>query len=348
MQILLVGPSLFMPWTLYTVRALRRLGQSITLFHESNLSLDRWTLNIGRRLATPVPGLVQQLDRWRARWMRQRDQQLIRLVGQLQPDLILVLWGKSWTKELWEEVRTISRARIATWWLDTPFRNSVRHFPHLFDHFFIFDRSYLTPLKERGARKVQFLPCACDETVYRPMTLTAAEKRRFESEIAFIAWYYPSRLSMVKTLQDFDLKVWGRGWTQPQVQRTLRKMKPNIFRGERYVNDLTSAKIYNATQIGLNVHGFHTEEGGLNSRTFDLLACGTFELTDFVPGMEELLTPGKEVAVYRSQEEARDRIAYYLRHPEERKRIAARGRERTLREHTYLHRMKTVLQAVTS
>lgn len=348
MQILLVGPSLFMPWTFYTARALRRLGQSITLFNESSLALDRWTLNVGRKLAAPIPGLVQQLDRFRTRWLNERDQRLIQLVGQLQPDLILVLSGKSWTKELWDAVRALTHARIVTWWVDTPLRDSVRHFLHLFDHFFIFDRSYLDPLKEHGARRVQFLPCACDETVYRPLTLSASEKHRYESEIAFIAWYYPSRLSMVKNLQDFDLKVWGRGWTHPKARRELAQMNRTIFRGERYINDRTSAKIYNATKIGLNVHSSQTKEGGLNARTFDLLACGTFELTDFVPGMEELLTPGKELAVYRSQEEARDRIAYYLRHPEERKRIAAQGRERTLREHTYLHRMKTVLQAVTS
>ena len=69
-------------------------------------------------------------------------------------------------------------------------------------------------------------------------------------------------------------------------------------------------------------------------------------MVDAVGGREGLLVPGEEVAVYHSPEEARDLAAYYLGHPAERMGIATRGRARVLREHTYVHRMRTMLQTV--
>jgi spore maturation protein CgeB len=72
-----------------------------------------------------------------------------------------------------------------------------------------------------------------------------------------------------------------------------------------------------------------------SGRLFEAAACGAPLLTDSWPGLEEFFTPGEEILVARSTEDAVaavDSSAAMLG------RIARAGRERTLAEHTSAHR----------
>ena len=346
MRILLVGPELFVPWTFYTLSALQRLGQNVRVFYESNLLLDRLTVHKSRALVPRIPGLGGRLDRWRTFWHERRDARLLRLAGRWRPDLILVLWGRTLHAGLLERLKRQGRCRLVTWWVDDPFRHSMEDRLPFYDFFFIFDRSYLAPLKKHGARQVRFLPCGCDETVYYPRRLNRREQTRYASDVALVAWCYPNRIRIVQALNGIDVKIWGRGWVSPEAQAFFGGIPSQLVMPERFVKDEETAKIYSATKIGLNIHSDQTQEGGLNARAFELLGTGAFEMTDAVRGMEELLDPGKEVVLYRSPEEARELARYYLVHPEERQRIAGRGRQRVLENHTYFHRMRTLLNEV--
>lgn len=346
MRVFLIGPQTLYPWTAYTARALRRLEQEVHLFLETNLFVDGVTVRKGRRVASAVPGLVPVLDLWRAAWYRRRDQRLLQLAADWKPDLILVLMGSSFSMALLRQLKDKTRCPMVTWWVDDPFRHAVEQNLGLFDTFFVFDHSYEDRLRQEGAVDVQFLPCACDETVYYPRALGPREQTRYGSEIALVSWYYENRLETVSALTPFDLKIWGRGWRHPKVRGALNGRVHSILQRERFVPDHEAAKIFSATQIGLNIHSNQSSLGGLNSRSFDLLAAGAFQLVDAIPGMEELLEPGKEVIPYRSPREAADLARYYLKHPEERAVIARRGRRRTLEQHTYLHRVRSILQRV--
>ncbi len=343
MRILVVGPSLFLPWVEYTARALRRLEHSVALFRSTNILVDRLTLRKGRQWAQGAPAVSAALDRIRAGWHELRDRRLLALAGRFQPELILLMHGESLSAPFLQALKARARCPVAAWWVDNPFRHPIADLFPLYDALYIFDRSYIGPLRQAGARDVRFLPCCCDERVYRPRELTPAQRRRYGSGIALIAWCYDRRVEVAQALSDLPLKIWGRGWAPSEVRSRLNGSAGKIPIEERFVPDEEAALIYSGCQIGLNVHADQTRVAGLNTRSFELLAAGAFELTDAVQGMEEMLAPGKEVAVYHSPQEAREMAGYYLSHPEERAAMAARGRERVTREHTYLHRMKTLL-----
>ncbi len=348
MRILLIGPQTLFPWTAYTARALRRLGEEVHEFLENDPVVEGMTLRKGRRIASAVPGVVPLLDHWQTAWYRRRDERLLRAAARLKPDLILILEGLSFSAPFLRWLRETARCPMVAWWVDDPFRYPTDRIFGLFDILFIFDRSYEERLRREGAADVRFLPCACDETVYRPQRFPPHQLRRYRSEVALVAWYCDTRLETVNALSRFDLRIWGRGWRRPEVLKTLNGKHRKILQQERFVPDQEAVKIFAATQIGLNIHSGQSHQAGLNARSFDLLASGTFQLVDALPGMEELLEPGREVAVYRSPEEAADRVRHYLKHPEERAAITARGRARTLAQHTYLHRMRSILQVVQS
>ena len=62
--------------------------------------------------------------------------------------------------------------------------------------------------------------------------------------------------------------------------------------------------------------------------------------------LPELFEPGEEVEVFSSKEELLDKTAWYLEHEEERKKIAERGLERVLKEHTWEARIASLIKTV--
>jgi len=66
----------------------------------------------------------------------------------------------------------------------------------------------------------------------------------------------------------------------------------------------------------------------------------------FVPLRLHEVWEYREFACFHSVEELVDKAQYYLRNEDERAAIANAGRQRTLREHTYVHRFNEVFQHV--
>jgi spore maturation protein CgeB len=84
----------------------------------------------------------------------------------------------------------------------------------------------------------------------------------------------------------------------------------------------------------------------VNPRTFEIAACGAFQLVDYRSELPDVFTPGEEIVCFRDLEELRNQIGYYLEHPDERRRIAEKARSRVLKEHTYQARMETMLSFI--
>ena len=60
--------------------------------------------------------------------------------------------------------------------------------------------------------------------------------------------------------------------------------------------------------------------------------------------LPRLFTPGKEVVTYKDADDLTKKLRYYLAHENERKSIAQKGQERTLKEHTYEKRMRELVR----
>jgi spore maturation protein CgeB len=87
-------------------------------------------------------------------------------------------------------------------------------------------------------------------------------------------------------------------------------------------------------------------KGAVNQRVFDVPASGAFLLTDYREQMERLFEPGREMVCYRSPEEARSLAGEYLTRPDARRNVAAAARRRILHEHSYDHRLRTLMDTM--
>lgn len=142
------------------------------------------------------------------------------------------------------------------------------------------------------------------------------------------------RLERVIPLTRWGLQVYGdAAWEEFLPHRAAY--------GGRIAYNRELPAFYQCVAVNLNVTSLQMKDG-LNQRVFDVPAAGSFLLTDFKEALREFFDP-EEVATYRDLEEAREKLQYFQQHPEARRALAARARERVLAQHTFLHRVQTML-----
>ena len=146
---------------------------------------------------------------------------------------------------------------------------------------------------------------------------------------------HSERIGILETVAaEQPVDFWGYG---DGALRPSSPLRAN-YHGQAWGREMY--EILHGSQITLNHHINVAGEYANNCRLFEATGSGAMLVTDWKKNLSEMLEPGKEVAAYRSPEECREMIIYYLSHEEERKTIAEAGQKRTLREHTYSHRMQ--------
>lgn len=223
-----------------------------------------------------------------------------------------------------------------------------RHLPYWqevaprYDAFFhIQPGEFESRLDAAGCRHHAFVQTGCDPDLHRPVALSEAEQAEFGCDVSFAGAGYYNRLQLFKGLTDLNFKLWGVDWPE-------RELAPLVQGGERRFDYETFMKIVAGSHINLNLHSSATHDGvdpnadALNPRIFEIAAAGGFQLCDPCRGLDAHFAED-EVPTYRSLAELREKIVWYIAHPEERKAVAARARKRALAEHTYAHRAAEML-----
>ena len=137
-----------------------------------------------------------------------------------------------------------------------------------------------------------------------------------------------------RAAEKIDLDVWGYGFDDlPPDSPILRR-----FHGEAWGLDMYN--VFKGAKIVVNRHGEVAENFASNMRLFEATGVGSLLITDEKDNLGEFFEVGKEIETYSDPDDLVDKIKYFLAHEEERSRIARAGQARTLREHTYLHRMR--------
>jgi hypothetical protein len=134
-----------------------------------------------------------------------------------------------------------------------------------------------------------------------------------------------------------DLAVYGRGWDAEAID-------PRYVRGEWIPNEELH-RYYSSARIVLSEYWTDMrEEGFIANRTYDALAAGAFVLSEAVAGLEEEFDGG--VAAFTGREDLLRQVDAYLGDPDERARVAARGRAAVLARHTFDHRAAALIDAL--
>lgn len=110
-----------------------------------------------------------------------------------------------------------------------------------------------------------------------------------------------------------------------------------------YLNEMPY--VFKTNKINLNI-SLKCIQSGIPLRALDILGCGGFLLSNYQPELLEYFTPNVDCAVYSSMEEAKELTKYYLKHEEERKKIARHGYETAKEYFNYEKQLKQIFEVV--
>ena len=338
LSVAVVGPMYggSLPITRYLANAFQRLGHRTLLVDNSN----GWELYAEAARTVKTKHAADQLGgmlvNFLGEWSYAR-------VAEFAPDVCIVMAQAPVTKTF---PQRLSKDGIATaFW----FVENWRHMgywrdvaPHYDSFFHIQPGEFDEQLDAAGCAHHPFVQTGCDPEVHKPVGLMSEERDEYGCDLSFAGAGYYNRAQMFVGLTDYKFKIWGVEWDPRELQPLLQHAEER-FTPERF------AKIVAGSKINLNLHSSTTHAGvdaecdAINPRVFEIAACGGFQVCDPCRGLESFFDFETELPVYRDLAELRKLIDHYLAHDDERRQVAARARERALRDHTYERRAQQML-----
>jgi spore maturation protein CgeB len=275
-------------------------------------------------------------------------------VNEFQPDLVLVLHGAFLPWKLVQAARNLGAA-TALWVVDDPYElDNALIYASSYDFVFTVDSSAIPIYERHGLSNVFHLPLAAYPPVHRKKTV----QPRYQSDVCFIGSGFYNRLNLLDEIADYlsglNLKIIGQWWEKlqsfPKLERFI--ISDTIAPGE-------AACYYAGAKINLNLHRasdaaayfegnkLNVKAASPNNRTFEIAGCGGFQIVDNVRAeLNKYYAPGKEIEVFEDPADLRKKIEHYLKHAEERERMASSAQERTYREHSFRMRLESLLNTV--
>lgn len=208
--------------------------------------------------------------------------------------------------------------------------------------------------RDRGVQNVVYSPFACSHDIFQKKNLGK------KWDVSFVGQYHPYRAWLIKRLRasGCQVAVWGWGWKGGRVDF---EQMANIFNQSRINLNLSnneswdlryilspfrpltdSLRAWKATARAMLRKDQKVTEM-VKARHFEINACGGFQLSFAVEGLESHFEIRREIAIYESVERLADKIRYYLKHADERESIAERGYERSRKDHTLERRFARLL-----
>ena len=197
-------------------------------------------------------------------------------------------------------------------------RHQVARF---FDTVFVAQKDYLEAFQHTtGHEQVHWLPLAAAPDVHRQWDLPRVYDVGFVGNIALAHRGTPRAYRLQLLAEQFHTNDFYRFYSPEEV-----------------------GQVYSQSRIVFN----SSIAGDVTMRVFEGTACGALVLTDTVAnGLGELFEVGREIVTYEDNVDLLGQLNYYLSREEERARIARAGQQRTQAQHTYAHRVQTILDTV--
>ncbi|WP_248927680.1 CgeB family protein [Paenibacillus hamazuiensis] len=269
-----------------------------------------------------------------------------------KPDLVLVFNGLNYVHGDTVQAIRDSGIRTAVWFTDDPYYADLSGDIALrYDVAFTQEISCVEFYRNLGCPEVHYLPLGVAESIYRPVRAAAG----FHTDICFLGSGYRNRIALFDELAPYvagkKTLIAGRWWERLQRYDMLRE----AIRGdEDWLSPADTCAYYNGAKIVINYHRAYDDDEinanrrrlpalSPNPRTFEIAACGAFQIVDAREDLARFYVPGQEIETFSSAEELAAKLDYYLANEEARCRIALNGLARTFREHTYRSRLQALL-----
>jgi spore maturation protein CgeB len=174
------------------------------------------------------------------------------------------------------------------------------------------------------------------------------EKINHKYDVSFVGGASGYRKYIIHELSRNGIEVdcFGSGWKRGRVSY---EAMADIFKTSRINLNISNSASYDIRALCASPSHLYEllrskkRVEQIKARNFEIPAFGGFQLTNYVPFIEDYYIIGREIAVYSSIEDLMNKIYYYLNEVAEREKIVENGFKRTLEEHTYENRLRLIL-----
>jgi spore maturation protein CgeB len=274
--------------------------------------------------------------------------ELLRKAADVKPDLVFfILFQNQFSVETLNELK--KNYTTFNWFGDDSWRfdSFTKLYANCFDFCSTSDKYAFPKYKGIGQENVLWGQWAVINTE-PPQDI---ENIDYEFDVSFIGGFNYHRKWFLNTLRKRGIRVaaFGNGWDNGPV--SLERMN-EIFLKSKINLNLSNSKSFDLRYcLSSPINLLHTIKGKksgtqMKARHFEINYNGGFQLSSFASSLDEFLVIGQEVVCYTDVDEATDLIQYYLNANEERERIKIAGYKRCVENHTYKHRLATILKAI--
>jgi spore maturation protein CgeB len=267
-------------------------------------------------------------DRIRQRFGITKTSQMLREAAYVyHPDILFYFHFHDWIEHyVWREISNDLPTKTIVMLADDHWRyEETKPVWKMFNLVVTTDSKGFERRRKEGFANVFLTQWACNHFLYKNLVLP----KRYDA--SFVGRCYGERKSFVETIKKrgINIAAFGLGW-------------PNGGR----VSQADIIRIYNESKISLNLSQASAgDKIQIKGRDFEAVGCGSLLLTKSSKEIEEYFVPDEEIVTYRDVNEASEKIDYYLKNADERERIAKKGYERLVREHTMEKRFLSILHS---
>jgi len=319
-------------------RNLKQLGCPAEEIIPNNEILQRqWAVENGRRITEPVYmkalrrfSLMRRLIKSPDWLLRILEQQIARA----RPDVLYLQDLSFCPPDFLSKMKKYARMIVGQIACPLP------PLPHLkpYDLILTSFPHYVGRFRDMGIRseyfKIAFSPSVLDEA--------GTPERRYPC--TFVGGISPAHKAGTLLLEELarrgDIDFFGYGADE------LDKNSPILPRHHGEVWGLAMYRALLSSRITINRHIDVAENYANNMRLYEATGCGALLITDAKDNLSELFEVDKEIVAYKTVDDLVSLIQYYTEHDQQREIIAAAGQQRTLNEHTYENRMRTLVDIV--
>ena len=270
------------------------------------------------------------------------EETILKAAADFKPDFVLHTKDE-FPVHVFEKLRKATK--VVQWYPDPVIPDWLPPYVKACDSFFTMSEGLLEEFRKMNP-KSYWLTQAFEPSCFPVKEVSDEDRKTFSADVAFVGNLgskpqYQSRRGSLEAViaSGARLKWWG-----PKIPWKLANI-PLIYGrigrayGGRFVWGEEYVKIAQLSKIFLAFDSRPEIRKSMSARMYTAVGCGAFYLCRYVPGIEDVLEPDKEIVTFKTDDEMIEKIRYYLPREKERKEISERGRKRVLREHTYEARM---------
>ena len=332
-KVLIVGPNFF-GYNESVSDAFKEMGYIVKVFSH----YDGYEGIKNKVLCSKLSKL--NITRFKEQYDQRLNDKILDIYNEFKPKIVIVIKGFQMLPSTLEKME---KSIKVLWMMDSVYRypNVLKNI-EMYDYRFMFENKDVEKLAQSGVLSY-FLPLAADKNKYFPQ-----KGINKDIDILFIGSLYESRKEIFENLskdfKDLNKSVYGK-YTDIKSPisyiKYLHKGIKRIFKNS-YVESSEVNNLYSRAKICINLHHEQSKDG-CNPRFYEILASESFQIVDYNEYI--IKNCGDKVDNFKTYEELKDKIEFYLQNEEERKKSIKNYKE-IVDNNYFENRVKTLLDVI--